>query len=415
MSNSRSRNWVFTLNNFTSVDVAYLSLLVEESEGRVTYICWGEEVGEEGTPHLQGYLELKNPISLPALKKMIGINSMHFEQRRGTQKQAVDYCKKDGVFKEFGSLRKERDRTTEHKNKILPFMDLIKAGKFEELASHPDCSAYILRHARDVYSIMEAPRDVNTPLNVRWYWGPTGTGKTRRAWYEANQLGGTVYIKSGGAKWFDGYDGEENVIFDDLRSSWFEFSFLLKLLDRYPCRVETKGGSRQWKAVNIWITCPMKPEEMYSGMQSRDTEYNAASTEEQRDQIGQLLRRVHTVEFMPMTPFGGWTEPTERALPSPVKREEPEPDSDVEVIDTGFDLPREWSPPESPLAPGLVNSPVPFMGEENDPTQPFTQPRVAPWQTMVWDSLELPAYEPMLGLIDIPETPEEEDFIQFDD
>jgi len=46
-------------------------------------------------------------------------------------------------------------------------------------------------------------------------------------------------------KWWDGYDKHESIVIDDFRASNIEFNHLLKLLDRYPMRIETKGGYRQ--------------------------------------------------------------------------------------------------------------------------------------------------------------------------
>lgn len=367
MTTTRSRNWVFTLNNYSEEELLAVRSLTTLNKD-VKYICFGMEDGEAcGTPHLQGYIELENIKSLRQLKKLIGLERAHFEERRGSQSQAIDYCKKDGLFEEYGEKRVDRTRVGNVKNKAGPFIEMIKEGvRLEEIACHPDMTAHMFRHVRDLSVMFEPPRDTNIPISVCWYWGPTGTGKTRRAWYEANKEEGGVYVKSSGGKWFDGYDGEENVIFDDLRSSWFEFSFLLKLLDRYPMRVECKGGSRQWKALKVWVTCPMKPDEMYQGVVARDNAFNEANCEEKRDQIAQLLRRVHVVQHMPMTPFGGWVEPVEE-LPEPIKRPEPEEEEETET---------EAIPlmnPELELPPKAVFSPT-----QDWCTQMLEQPK--PWE-----------------------------------
>jgi len=46
---------VFTYNNYTPQVIKGLQTLVPQE--MVTYICWSEEKGKKGTPHLQGYLE----------------------------------------------------------------------------------------------------------------------------------------------------------------------------------------------------------------------------------------------------------------------------------------------------------------------------------------------------------------------
>lgn len=293
----RVRNWVFTLNNYTAEDIEALKKEVASEE--IQWVIFGKEVGQEGTPHLQGYIEFNKANTLAALKKLLG-PKYHWEQRKGTREQAVAYCKKDGDWEEYGEPKKGTVfEGKQEKNKLLPFIHLIKEGKIRELAEDPNCSFNLLKHAMTAAPLMEAPRDRNIEMQVKWYFGPTGTGKTRRAYYEAEKLDmGPVYIKASNSKWFDGYDGERVVIFDDLRSSWFEYSYLLKLLDRYPTRVECKGGSRQWKAEVIFVTSPFKPSEMYTTMQERDQD---------KDSIQQLVRRVQLIEEMPA--MFSWTEP----------------------------------------------------------------------------------------------------------
>ena len=61
------------------------------------YMVVGVEVGENGTPHLQGYVRLNNKIRFNALKKLIGQRA-HIEQAKGSELENDDYCRKDGVI-----------------------------------------------------------------------------------------------------------------------------------------------------------------------------------------------------------------------------------------------------------------------------------------------------------------------------
>lgn len=60
----------------------------------------GYEVGENGTRHLQGYVEILVPTRLGALKKVYP--KAHWEFSRGSSKENYDYCTKDGRFETFG-------------------------------------------------------------------------------------------------------------------------------------------------------------------------------------------------------------------------------------------------------------------------------------------------------------------------
>ena len=81
-----SRAWCFTLNNpaFSPGDLPL--------HGKERYVVWQLEKGEQGTTHIQGYMEMTTPTRLASMKEWLP--SAHFEPRRGTPQQARDYCMK---------------------------------------------------------------------------------------------------------------------------------------------------------------------------------------------------------------------------------------------------------------------------------------------------------------------------------
>nr|WAE42529.1 MAG: replication associated protein [Cressdnaviricota sp.] len=87
----------FTYNNYTPESILKCSGAV--GQRGISYICWGREVGEEGTPHLQGYIQSKQK-QFSRLQQVIG--TCHMESQKGTSEQAKEYCKKDGNFSEYG-------------------------------------------------------------------------------------------------------------------------------------------------------------------------------------------------------------------------------------------------------------------------------------------------------------------------
>lgn len=50
----QGHNWCFTVNNYTAEEIVAVKSL------EYKYLVIGFEVGEEGTPHLQCYVELTN-------------------------------------------------------------------------------------------------------------------------------------------------------------------------------------------------------------------------------------------------------------------------------------------------------------------------------------------------------------------
>lgn len=95
--------WTWTLNNPTEAEALHLKGL---KEGQ-SYICYGLEIAPEtGTPHLQGYVEYKNRVTMTRLKKDISPR-IHVELSQGTGQQNREYCSKDGVFEEYGEMKPE--------------------------------------------------------------------------------------------------------------------------------------------------------------------------------------------------------------------------------------------------------------------------------------------------------------------
>lgn len=82
------KSWTFTVNNYTQHDED----LFEHIE--CNYISWGKEVGENGTPHLQGYIIFKNAHRLKALKK---VNPRAHWAVAIAEEAAANYCMKENV------------------------------------------------------------------------------------------------------------------------------------------------------------------------------------------------------------------------------------------------------------------------------------------------------------------------------
>ena len=264
-----SRGWMFTINNPQEEDIPTLEWK------NAKYIVYQKEVGENGTEHFQGYLYLKCVARLSALKKL---NSRaHWEQRRGSHDQARAYCIKedsrvDGPW-ELGVEPKQGKRNDIHE--MVQACRDLKKPLIEIVEEHP--VAYVKYHkAVDKIRAMCIP-ERSWETEVFWFYGPTGTGKSRLAF----EMCENPYVKPMGTKWFDGYLGQEDVIFDDLRGDTFKMHELLRLFDRYQMQVEYKGGMVQWCPKRIFVTTPFTPQQMFAAQSD--------------DRIDQLLRRIKEI------------------------------------------------------------------------------------------------------------------------
>lgn len=268
---ARSPNWVFTLNNWTTAHIEYLSTLVDTQV--LEYIVFGKETAPKtGTKHLQGYAEFPSKVSLKSVRTVL--SGCHLEPRKGTQLQAITYAKKEGDYTELGTPKRQGARTD-----LADIRRAVSDGGvrsvIEQGFSFPQ-----IRYAEKYLTYCEPPR--TGPVQVYWYHGPPESGKTRTAFEKYPK----AYIKASDSKWWDGYDGHTEVILDDFRGTeYFTHKTMLHLLDRYPFRVECKGGSRQFRATTIVVTAPYPPE------------HYIPHDEDPR----QLLRRItDVIEFIPL-------------------------------------------------------------------------------------------------------------------
>ncbi len=64
------------------------------------YLVYGREVGDEGTPHLQGYVQFLRKLRLSGVRRLHA--KAHWEVAKGSAKQNLEYCSKQGDVQEFG-------------------------------------------------------------------------------------------------------------------------------------------------------------------------------------------------------------------------------------------------------------------------------------------------------------------------
>lgn len=266
---ARKRGWVFTVNNYTEADEKwFLDLdLVEE---RIRYIKVGREVGEAGTPHLQGYIEFTGVTSFARAKAVC--RGGHIEPRMGSPAQAQDYCgKEDPEPIERGNPLVVPGTRTD----LIEATTLIREGQPIDVVAERLPTTYV-KYTRGLQALhtMNAKHRTEAP-EVFWLWGATGVGKTRTA----VEYGGSHYIKDE-TKWWDGYDQQAVIIIDDFDGKW-PFRNFLRLLDRYEYQAEIKGGTVKINSPSIFITCEFPPEQWWEGTQLR-----------------QVLRRIKRVTHM---------------------------------------------------------------------------------------------------------------------
>lgn len=275
---SKHRNFCFT---------SYIKGQKLSSE-KFSYIVYGKEIcPDTGRHHLQGYVEFSQSVSFKVAQKRIGDPTCHIALRLGTAREAADYCKKDGDFIEVGIISKPGERTDLQliKDRILKGDSDIRGMLEEDMVNNPQQLRFaegLLKYRRN------ALRD---PPICNWFYGQTGTNKSRTVW---DKEGLDLYVVEPGFEWFDGYVGQEAVLFDDFRGQ-ITLCTLLRILDRYPLRLKMKGGFINWKPLRIYITSSKTPQECYKNC---------------GENIDQLIRRLNSVTEFCAEVGGNTSTPT---------------------------------------------------------------------------------------------------------
>ncbi len=255
---SALRNYVFTINN-PAEDLEKFDFSIYPI---IRFVAFQREQGESGTQHFQGYVELTKTMRYTALKKAVCFfATAHMEVRKGSQSQAIDYCMKldtriEGPW-EYGEKALQGKR-----NDILAAVEEIRAGKRERDIAEIFPVVYVKYHrGLSAYRrVMAKARDFTTELIL--LLGPTGYGKS----HFAREFDPDACWKSRG-EWFDNYDDEETIVFDDFYG-WTPFDQLLRLADKYPLIVPTKGGFKNFRARYMFITANEGPYNWYKTISS---------------------------------------------------------------------------------------------------------------------------------------------------
>lgn len=290
---SRSRGWVFTVNNYTPEHILFLRDLQCE------YLVAGKEVGQkEHTPHLQGYVLFKNAKTFNQIKALLP--SAHIEAQKGTDIQAARYCMKDGdIAVEKGKLPQQGKRTDlEESVKLLKDKGITAIVELQ-----PEAYIKFGKGLRDLdFQYKQARVLEHQERKVYWLWGPTGTGKTR--WAVDYSKDKTKWLYGKKDYWFDGYYGQQVAIFDDVRPDDIKYQNWLTLLDCYIVTVPIKGGYTIWNPETVIITCPVQPRDFFSLVP---------------ESLAQVLRRI--------------TEIIQFPIPESIPDSQPIPESQMDLED----------------------------------------------------------------------------------
>lgn len=299
-----SRGYTWTLNNPTEADVEAIRNLArtyslsplcscdvaehaereDSAPDDICFLMYGEErAPTTGTRHFQGYLLCKNRRRLRFINSLEALQRAHIEPSRGTPAHNIKYCSKDAGDAWPRTFVDPRDTGVSTRHLVHAFGTPPRPGKRTDLESFtqalqdgqsmreaalasPPTFVRYHRGLREFQMLIETP--VSRPdKDVRFYYGPTGTGKTSAALTEFPD----AYVwapPTNGNAYAYGYEGQTVVIIDEF-TGWLPWTRLLTMLHEHPTKVNTSGAYRNFFPQTVILTSNSYPHQWYPNLMER--------------------------------------------------------------------------------------------------------------------------------------------------
>lgn len=274
--NLKLRNICFTVYNYDTTDSNWKVRIYNGL--KITYLIYGEEIcPKTQRKHLQAYAEFESQHTWNKIQKVL--NPICFFPCKGTQQENINYCKKDNKYKEEGSPKLQGARTDLNELKDNLLNDNVSVDDI--VVERPELYHQYGRTLHKIEDLKLRKKFRTTMTECDWIYGPTGSGKSHMAFH--NYTPETHYVwKYETSGWQDGYTGQDYVIINDFRGQ-IPYGELLNLIDKWPYTLNRRGREPvPFLAKKIFITAPVKPEEIYKNLSKNDS-------------LEQLYRRINLI------------------------------------------------------------------------------------------------------------------------
>lgn len=265
----------------------------------LVYLIYGiEKCPTTGQVHFQGYVEFRKRMSMEKVKLFFNDNTIHIERRRGTQEEAIEYCKKDDNYHEVG--------TPNYSGKRNDLLSSINSCTTVHQFALKDPVNYIRYHngIKDYYNIKQLHEKKGTSkCQVHIYWGLAGSGKSFSV---LDAIGDDPYYfwtpsTNNSGPWFDGYLGQKHIVLDDFYGN-LPYTLLLQMTDPYLKKVQLpiKNGHSLAFYEHLWITSNTDPMTWYKNVRDRTGWFRrvkAADVRQFTQDDLQSLKFVHDLDI----------------------------------------------------------------------------------------------------------------------
>lgn len=289
----KSRKWQITLNNPQPKGYTHEKIKAElHALKSLKDYCMSDEIGN--THHTHIYVCFSSPVRFSTLKNHFP--QAHLEKAYGSSNENKDYIFKDGKWvndkkketnladthEEWGTLPEERQGA---RNDYAELYELIQEGKsnFAIIDEKPDFINQLERIDRVRQIVQEeAFKEIFRNLNVSYFYGETGSGKTRSVMEKFGYS--NVYRITNYKNPFDQYQGQDVIVFEEFQSS-IPINQMLIYLDGYPVALPCRYADKIACYTKVYILSNIDIREQYTDIQHHNHETWKA-----------FLRRINTIK-----------------------------------------------------------------------------------------------------------------------
>lgn len=282
----QAKRWMLTIPA-----AEYSKEQVEAALASYTYVGQLEEGEETGYVHWQVYVDNPTGIRFSTLKNKLP--TAHLEQAQAEAKACVEYVTKESTSKGVRIRRgtiETKDRSQNAAEKLAEMRLLIASGEksFSDLIIEEQLAARHVNYLREFeFQIRKKKAQrTNRDIQVHYVYGAPGVGKTRLVYERFFKNPEDLYSATDYLHPFDAYDNEKALLLDEFVGQ-IDFTYLLKLLDRYPMQLSARYANKFAGFTEVWLLSNLPLSDLY-----RDVQVNSHA------QWNALMRRITTYQRM---------------------------------------------------------------------------------------------------------------------
>lgn len=260
---TKGTNFVFTDFLPNNIEKGYHNVY-NEWKDMIRGIAWGlETCPKSGKLHNQCYIQVYKQCRFTQIQKWIK-SKAHFEVMEGSIKQNEKYCSKEQKYTKLGMFVEKGFRSDFHNIKEdlkqgATLFDIMDNYTGDYVRYHVGIKS--MKHLIDREKYKNVSRDIVTKIFV----GLAGAGKSHCVYNTYGYSNVFTVNLSGKGNYFDDYEGEKIILFDDFQGN-VKYGEMLRILDKYPYRCNVKYGTvyAQWE--KVYLTSNVKPCYWYKKM-----------------------------------------------------------------------------------------------------------------------------------------------------